>query len=232
MVNIHYGYGCDFCEAVTESGDIGKTNEFDFHVGDSLASRTIFDSPHFVIIATLGPIVEGHILALSKEHYPSMAHLPYELFEELELVCFETGMLLSQAYASPIIFEHGPMPLGKYKSPARGGGSCVDHAHFHFVPLSVPQDDIVATLGAQYPSNSISTLSDLRSNAVRGMPYLFFQNLDSTRHTFDAPLAPRQYLRSLLAKSVGEPEKGNWRIYPEPERLIATVRTLKNFRRE
>jgi ATP adenylyltransferase len=224
-----YSYKCDFCDAIGRSGDIGNTEEFQYHVGDSLPTRTVWESENFAVVASLGQIVEGYLLILSKAHYPSMSHVPSEFFDELNEIYGKTRSLLSETYADPFIFEHGPMPLGQTLiSPAIGGGSCVDHAHFHFVPVTCSTEQPVHILEAQYTSRRIVELVELKDQAKRGVPYIFVETVGAKRLVFDAPLAPPQYVRSLLAHAMGEPEKGNWRTRPEPERLIATVQALRD----
>lgn len=229
MISDKCCYGCDFCEALSSTGDIGRTAYFEQHLGDLLPSRTIFESDHFAIIASLGQIVEGYLLIISKPHHHSMAHLPDEFYKELNLVYSKTRLALSQIYIPPIIFEHGPMPLEeKMNSQAIGGGSCVDHAHFHCVPISVSAD-LISFLRERFPLRTITHLKELKTQAERNMPYFFVETQEGKRYVFDVPFAPpSQYLRRLLSSAIGEPERWNWRIYLERDRVIATVRRLKN----
>lgn len=222
--------GCDFCEALTNTGDIGKTSEYK-RLDDSLPSRTIFNTNHFVVIASLGQIVEGYLLILSKKHYYSMAHLTDDCYEELDLLYSRTKLLLSSVYCPPIIFEHGPMPIeNELHFSAIGGGSCVDHAHFHFVPFPVSSDHLISFLKERFPSRPISNFEALKIQANRNMPYFFIETPKGERYIFDVPFPPpSQYLRQLLSNEIGVPERWNWRIHPETERVLTTVNILNDY---
>ncbi|KAB2945599.1 MAG: hypothetical protein MPEBLZ_03997 [Candidatus Methanoperedens nitroreducens] len=222
--------GCDFCEALTNTGDISKTSEY-MGLGDLLPSRTIFDTKHFSVIASLGQIVEGYLLIISKEHYYSMAHITDDLYEELDILYSRTKLLLSNAYGPPIIFEHGPMPIEKEKDvSAIGGGSCVDHAHLHFVPFPVSSTHIISYLRRRFSCRTISNFEELKIQAERNIPYFFVETPKGERYIFDVPFPPpSQYLRQLLSNEIGVPEKWNWRIHPETERILTTVKLLNDY---
>lgn len=224
-------YECDFCEAFTNTGDIGKTAEFEKNLEKFLPSRTIFESEHFAVIASIGQLSEGYLLLISKEHYHSMAHLEEKHYEELELLYSKIKLLLSNVYVNPIIFEHGPMPFEKgKKDKAMGGGSCVDHAHFHFVPVSISSTNLISFLSERFTSHTISNLNELQPQAYKNMPYFFIETHNGKRYIFDTPIPPpSQYIRKLISIEIGEPKKWNWRIYPELERVVATVKQLNDY---
>lgn len=218
---------CDFCVAFARTGDIGMTPEFEKMVGSHI-SRTIFETEHFAVIASLGQIVEGYLLVLSKDHYPSIAHVPLTLYEELSLVYLRAKRVLSRCYSAPFIFEHGPMPEKEpHGELLCSGGACVEHAHLHFIPLPVSSDPIVFRLKEELPWRPISQLVDIRIQAKRRMPYFFVETENGERYIFDAPIAPSQYLRRLVAVLIGKPKRWNWRQYPGAERVINTVSRLR-----
>lgn len=221
-------YWCDFCNALEITGDIGKTVEFEKYLGDLLPSRTIFETEHFAVIASLGQIVEGYLLILSKEHYPSMAHIPEKYHSELASLHQSVRSILTKIYAPSITFEHGPMPINsQVDSPAEGGGSCVDHAHLHVLPFPFTVDHLIPVLKGQFSWRQIHYYNELKLQVESNTPYFFVETQDGSRYVFDATVAQPQYLRRVLASLTNAPERWNWRLFPETERIVATVKRLR-----
>src|SRR5262245_54753171 len=127
---------CDFCFAQNMTGNVGFTPAYRAYFDDSPPSRLIFETANFSVISGLGQLVEGYTLIVTKRHFLSMAHLPLYLYEELNYVYNLVKRAIEEKYVPPIVFEHGPM-----KQQIRGidfsggGGSCLEHAHLHFMPI-------------------------------------------------------------------------------------------------
>jgi diadenosine tetraphosphate (Ap4A) HIT family hydrolase len=216
---------CTFCRALEDSGDMGETTAFRRLELRSVASRTVHRTKHFLVIAGIGPIHPGYLLILTQDHYSSMALIPDELYGELERLVASTAEVLTKCYGrGAIVFEHGPMPLDPMAPSSRawGGGSCVDHAHFHCVPT----DGAVrlhTAVEKQFPGNSFLRLNELQRRASENQAYMFIQEPDGSRFIFDAPYAPSQYLRRVAAGIFGREHEWDWRSYPNAEVIAETV---------
>lgn len=220
---------CDFCYALEQNGDIGQTPEYKRHFQNSFDSRTLYISEQFLAIAGLGPLAEGYTLLLPKEHCCSLAHLPRAQYDELEKVSLQLRRTLTRLYCPPIIFEHGPMPHRKDGGiVCEGGGSCMDHAHLHFLPWPGNTDRLASMLRKRHPWQKISHLSELEAFAAKDMPYIFLETSPRQRWVFEAPSVPSQYMRRLLAEALGEPEQWNWHFYPGVERVYSTVARFRS----
>src|SRR3989344_6771630 len=114
---------CQYCSEF----EIGH---LDFN-GKNLGNRMLFETDNFVVFPTIGQIVEGYSLIASKLHYTGMGHIPLELHAELESVKNKVRKVLTDNYRNPLFFEHGPA------SRAKKGGCCIEHAHFHAVPVNL-----------------------------------------------------------------------------------------------
>ena len=44
--------------------------------------RILYVTENFYVMASLGPIVEGYLLIVSKKHIPACANIPNEIFQE------------------------------------------------------------------------------------------------------------------------------------------------------
>ena len=90
--------------------------------------QVLHETDHFVVVPTVGALVEGWLLIITKQPYLCMGGMPTGEFHELsslkELVC----SVLSECYGDITVFEHGP------SQPGQGVGCGVDHAHLHVLP--------------------------------------------------------------------------------------------------
>jgi ATP adenylyltransferase len=219
---------CDFCIAQLTNSDIGMTPQFMQGLGSQLSSRLLVETEHFSIIAGLGQIVEGYLLVLSKAHYHSISYLPTEFFPELEEISRKVRSILRKEYGEPLIFEHGSILFdsGGSQPQPHGGGMCIDHAHIHYMP--VPEDQtLINRLQRVFSWRIIDRLSELKEQAQTHTPYLFVEGSEGIRYVFDAASPPSQYMRKLIAQHINTPERWSWSVYPELERVLATVKRLR-----
>jgi ATP adenylyltransferase len=88
------------------------------------------DRDGFVTMPSLGAIVPGWLLVISREHHLCSAALDRAkrklLFESVE----NAVALLSRSFSAPTVFEPGPA------SPGTPVGCGIDHLHMHLAPLS------------------------------------------------------------------------------------------------
>ena len=90
----------------------------------------IEETNNFIITPSLGALVDGYILIISKKHYNNMAELNKEEKKEyLKLINKYRGIFIKIYNKYPIIFEHGDI---KNKI----NNSCIVHAHTHIVNIN------------------------------------------------------------------------------------------------
>ena len=78
-------------------------------VGREPWNEPLIETRNFVVIPSLGALVEGWVLVVPKEHRISMGALPAELRAEVENIERRVRRILRQRYGKPIVaFEHGP----------------------------------------------------------------------------------------------------------------------------
>lgn len=203
---------CDFCRELAGS----PTNAFARIYGPS-ANRVLFRSDTFVVIPSLGQIVEGYLLVLPIEHSKALADLPTRFLDELASIVELVGNILAEQYGSYILFEHGA------RSEMAGGcGIC--HAHLHATPLAGITDPI-DTLRATFPYTQSENLTDIKELSASLDSYLFYRDTAAKLYLFDTGPLPSQYMRRLIADALHE-SNWNWRIAEREERLIATMERL------
>jgi diadenosine tetraphosphate (Ap4A) HIT family hydrolase len=170
----------------------------------------------FKVIPGLGPLAEGYLLVISTQHYLNIASLPQKKLAELGNLKQHVRDILTQCYEPPIFFEHGPASI------ARGGGSCIDHAHLHALPIKF---DLLSFLRQDHdlmPIDSLSCLAQLW--ACR--PYLFIEDQKGQMYMCITDRIPGQYLRRIIAKGIGISDEWDYALFPKYDVVAATINRL------
>ncbi|MDO8523208.1 MAG: hypothetical protein Q7S12_02915 [bacterium] len=187
--------------------------------------RLCGETKDFWIIATLGQITDGgYVLLVPKRHVECIGAMEMAKINLLEKLVAQISDALLKEYGAPstTLFEHGIV------------GQTIKHAHLHIVPAKL---DITHRIFADFPRNAVffqaylSQFCDAWKKIQ--MPYLLWK--DSVVGGFKAslsPEAPLQYLRTVVAETIGRPERANWRTMdPELDKKLwsETVRKLKPY---
>lgn len=202
---------CPYCKTFERGYDEFK--------GKNLGNRILFESKNFIVFPTIGQIVEGYLLIAPKKHFISMGGIPASFYRELESVQLKVRKTLSENYSAPLFFEHGPA------SETKKAGCCIEHAHFHAVPVQL---DILADLSKNLKFKKIVSFEALKKQFKKARPYFFLETNNCQRYLFDIPeIVPSQYIRRIIAAKTGKPELWNWKVSPELETLDKTKNKLK-----
>lgn len=167
----------------------------------------IDESENFYAKAALGHFVFGYTLIISKEHFLSLSYVPEHLFPELE--AFRDNVLekLHNICQHPItMMEHGAI------NRCQRGGSCIDHAHLHLMPLA---RDLYPILSERFSFGELESISELRLFNDAQIPYLYYQREGLRGHAAQLTQdVPSQTLRRIACQALGEPELWDWRDRP------------------
>jgi len=161
--------------------------------------RILYESKNFIVFPSLGQIVEGYLLIVPKKHYISMGDVPAKLYPELKLVYNKVREVLLKNYENPIFFEHGPI------SQTKRGGCCIDHAHFHAVPIKV---DLLIELSNNFKCKKIKSFLDIKKQFLTKTSYFYYESNLKEKYLFEIPdITPSQYIRQLIAHKIHQDEK-------------------------
>lgn len=183
--------------------------------------RPIIQTADFFVVPAMGQFTEGYVLICTKEHFLNLGNMDPVLFNRFLDLKEQVRTLLFEEYGrKPAFFEHGPA------SNLKRGGSCVDHAHLHAIPvdLSVPPTWVSENL----EGGKIDNMNAIVDYAKTGKPYFFLECPDGTMYLYDAVALPCQYGRQIFAREYGVLENWDWHYYPFKERMIETSCSLKN----
>lgn len=183
---------CVLCEAVDEAlspGDPGKPY--------NRLLREPAGASRFVVMPTVGPLVEGHVMIVSREHCHSLAAMGPEAIAEYEAL---TRSLIAGT-GGVLEAEHGGTTYGN-------AGSCVDHAHVHLLP-GVGEWCAEALSAHLRPLDGVTSLDELARTTT---PYVFLRS-GSRFRAFDATTAPSMLLRRVIAEHDGR-DDWDWDLFP------------------
>jgi len=184
-------------------------------------TRILYSTGRWVIMPTIGPLKEGHLLVASYEHKLSVGYCSSDEILNLEVLLGDISEVLNNTYNEQIlIFEHGPV------SALRKGGCCVDHAHVHILPHS---SSCLKELENNFYLKNIDSLTSLRYAFNDQMPYLYYNGSEDGKYLIKSDRIPSQYLRKVIARDIDAPQIWNWRSNPRWETIDKTLRRLNKI---
>ena len=184
--------------------------------------KIIHETSGFVVTPTVGALIEGWTLIISRRHVPAMGALAEEELYELKDLAVRVRNLVEQEYGNTIIFEHGPACEGtKF-------GCGIDHAHFHVVPLSISISPLVeAELESNLIWETITDLRDLSRIHQKGIPYLYILENGTNQGILACPQdIPSQFMRRVIANFLGVSHLYDYHEYSFRENVIASSQRL------
>jgi ATP adenylyltransferase len=180
----------------------------------------LFVSANFLVLPSLGSLVEGWVLIVPKKHFICMGALPPELASEMNQLKSRVWSVLSSKYGEICAFEHGP------NAAKRTVGCGVDHAHLHLVPFAF---DLVRAAAPFLPSNTEwhpATFGACKQAFEEEKDYLYIEQPLGVRHIAKHSEFGSQIFRKAIASSLGMLEEFNWREHPQVEIVAKTIGTL------
>lgn len=191
---------CNFC-------NIDKTK---------LENTVLDETKYFLITPSLGALVEGYILIISKKHVNSMSKLNDEEKEEYKLLIKKYREIFKNVYKKyPIIFEHGTSNLEETNA------NSVIHAHTHIVNHEYINENILLQ---KLNFEKINSLLDIDFNHN----YIFYINPNNEMYiTYNfEPIS--QFMRIEIAKDLNLLNKYDWRKNNFDNNIILTIKDIKN----
>jgi diadenosine tetraphosphate (Ap4A) HIT family hydrolase len=186
-----------------------KINDCVFcHVDPALL---IAESKSFFVIRDPFPLMEGHIMIVSKTHYGCVGELPPEQMHELNDLKDHFSTKIHDSFGEVSFYEHGRAGTCQASEGANAMPTC-HHMHLHAIPLDSPIQKI---LEGQYLQISQKSFLDIPENFYRFGNYIFFENGRFGSYFFaadDSYVAPH-LMRTLIAEIQGKPELAKWENY-------------------
>lgn len=184
----------------------------------------IFESKSFVVLPSVGALVEGWLLVVPKTPSLCFAQLETSAFSELEALLSDIIPIVESNYGPISMFEHGAAA----KASAVGCG--VDHAHLHLVPVECDLQSGAQQIAPNVRWSSVGSFKAISDQDLTRHGYWFLQQpYDSGGCNIGLCVEgelPSQLFRKVIATSLGCPEEFDWKDTAGEDRIAATVKTL------
>ena len=192
---------CVFCE-------IDKTKKY---------NTIIEETDNFLIMPTIGSLVDGYLLIVYKKHLYSISKVPDEIKKEYIGIINKYRKLFKERYGKyPIVFEHGsPDPNGMCTC-------CLIHAHSHIVNHNYLKEKEILK---KEKFKKINSFNDIKSDTN----YIYYKSDNGTDYvSYDyEPIS--QLMRIYIAKDLNIEEKYNWRTNPFKENIEKTINKFQKL---
>lgn len=203
---------CVFCD---------RLFELNYETGIPGHSSIVYQDDNVMIIPDISPLVLGHALIVSKKHISSFGNANKEIMQSLlhAQKYIQAGQCLSRNHW--VFFEHGAvMP--------NSGGSSIDHAHLHALPLQVNLLNLFRV--KTFPSLILkSSNQKLNAMARNSQPYV--RLIDNFNGDIIIPVdgLPSQFMRIIIAEYVGSnfDWRSNYKTRSSKELFIQSMAWLK-----
>lgn len=168
-------------------------------VGFTLSESLIYENEYIFVTPDLSPLVSGHLLIVSQNHYNSFAEAPVKVQDALQR---EIEYIHNNLYCEKITwFEHGAVFPGK-------GGASIDHAHLHVLPYDLPVQKAVEA--DDRFSKKVPFSKDIFHRLAKRQPYLWISNGFDSSSIYYVDILPSQYLRDVVMNLQGR-KNYNWK---------------------
>jgi diadenosine tetraphosphate (Ap4A) HIT family hydrolase len=187
-------------------------------------NKPLFESANFIVLPSVGALVEGWLLLLPKKHIICIGALPNAMLFEMEQLKERACSFLRSVYGEVSSFEHGP----HRESLSVGCG--VDHAHLHLAPISF---DLRSAAIPFVPGDLIwceAVPGDCRKAFNASSDYLFLEQPSGNCFIARHANLGSQVFRRAIAAELGVPHQYNWKEFAQlanVERTIARARSWK-----
>ena len=178
--------------------------------------RILFETRHFYIMLSLGPVTEGYLLINSKIHYDSIG-------DEFDDLVERVRQIQARAYGACIFYEHGRAgSCLQYSEPSL---HCY-HAHLHCVPVNF---DINHLIRNTTPTVFVNSYKEFRAAYQQcEKPYLFVHDRQMKIHFISQDIR-KQYLRYLVSSQLGQEHLWDWTKYERREIIHSARKKLQPY---
>lgn len=181
----------------------------------------VLGNAQFAVVPSMGSLVPGWLLAVPRTAKLNLSGLNPAYKSSLSKLIDEVGTGLKGLPGEVYCFEHGSVYHGSL------AGCGVDQAHLHIVPLEF---DLVAA-AKLYDDVEWSDL-DAKNDPLTQLPkdgeYIAIWRWSDGVGLMGKPQKPTsQWVRRVIAHSLGVSEEWNYRTHPQHQNVQSTLTELK-----
>lgn len=193
-------YECPFC-------NIDKTK---------IENTILEETRYFYITPSLGSLIKGYILIITKRHVNSMSELTKDEKEEYKILIKKYREVFKKIYQKyPIVFEHGTPDLKDGIN-----ASSVIHAHSHVVNHNYKNENILIE---KLKFKRINKLKNIHKN------YIFYISPKNETYITNEFEPISQLMRIEIAKDLDLVNKYDWRKNDFNDNIVLTINQLNDY---
>lgn len=184
----------------------------------------LFEGEFFRVLADTFPLVPGHMMIATKDHYGCAGEVPEAKLDELSEIKNRLKTRIQLFDSEVCFYEHGRAGGCTTVQP---GLKC-EHFHLHCLPIRI---DITDRLKNLFPFHILPRYQDIAEAFFESGDYLFFETNEEEKHFFPAgniPVAPH-LLRTFIAEAVGKPNLADWECYDNFELLKESYEKIHRY---
>lgn len=190
---------CNLCQEV--SGTCSPECGTEYRQLVSSQQNTIFASQNFVVIPSVGPLNNTHVMLVPKTHVNSFGELSKtDIAEGVEILQRLKTHIQEKFGQKLVFFESGAGNLTSHS------GGCITHAHIHCVAESLEfERRLTSEVSLKPITPGDYSLTDIQHG------YIWFQNGGGSTFICNRPMLPSQFLRYIYAQYGDTSNVWNWR---------------------
>ncbi len=211
-----FSTSCCICTEVSS----GKF-PLDYHSSYPLTNRICIENEHFIVVPSISPIVEGHLLIFPKYHIKNLAEIKPNSLNMFFDIMNKSIEMISSSYDKTFVFEHGVGQDGYL-------GCGIDHAHLHIIPLSYKiADKIIKNISDAFPNSISDNLENILLNMNKINSYLLYGKDIEEMYCTSSSQIPSQYIRKMITEELNGYE-WDWKKFTGKDKFINTYKTIKD----
>ena len=190
-------------------------------------NRILYEDDYFVVLPTVGCLVEGYVMIMPQDHTFSIAQLDKRALRRLAHMTCQLHAQLERIYGKVAIAEHGAVSCDVK------GAQCCDHAHLHFIPCGT--EEKMKKMCDEYANaqrisgNKPEFLNTIQDIHVYNLyAYILFATQPGYYNIWKSSDGfARQFCRRAAATAHGIPHQYNWKEHFFVDNMRKTVGRLQ-----
>lgn len=181
--------------------------------------NTILDSTdNFIVIPSIGSLVDGYVLIVSKKHYYNMLEIDLKSQEEYYNLINKYRETFKKIYNKyPIVFEHGSSIYDE------SSASSIVHAHTHIVNHNFKNEKHLIYEMNFRDFNILSNNNDVSKSYIM---YISPNNKSFITYEF---ISKSQLMRFYIAKDL-DLNYYDWKSYSFNKNIKSTINKIKTIK--
>lgn len=181
--------------------------------------NVIVSGKNLVVIPSVGPLNNSHVMLVPRIHANSFAELPQREQEEALIILNKLQQHVNKKTGLKLFFfESGAGELTDHS------GGCISHAHIHCIAES---PDFFNRLTQEVVLTPV--LPGDYSGADKKQGYIWFMSSAGKAFVCNKPLLPSQFLRYVYAQGTKSPNIWNWRRHTNFPSIKEVINTYEGI---